>query len=304
MNWIVMTLLAIFTATPAWAVETLSSGNTIYQTTQPTSAQVPNWNTGWPTSGTTGWNYVGLVAGASGVYLGNGWVITAGHVGVGTLTLNGVIYQPIPSSAHNLTYKDSDGTYTSDLTLFQISTSPTLSPLTISQSAPTPFAQGQAGSSVVLIGYGGSYPNENWGYDTIDFINQLITPSGNTYVSNDFITAYGTYTSGTASSTNNSNLVSGDSGGGDFIYNTVTKKWELAGINEVTGTGTFNNQTLTISGYVQLSSYASQINSLVNLPGNDSPTLPLPGLLFLACLLFFIASRALATRTPQNSCPK
>jgi hypothetical protein len=44
-----------------------------------------------------GWSYVGQLNGASCVYLGNGWVLTAGHVGEGTVSLNGTAYQPDPS---------------------------------------------------------------------------------------------------------------------------------------------------------------------------------------------------------------
>ncbi|MDB4793754.1 S1 family peptidase, partial [Methylacidiphilales bacterium] len=200
MHRIIITLLASLLITSARAVETESAGNTIYQTTQPTNAQVPNWTTGWAMSGITGWNYVGQVGGASGVYLGNGWVLTAGHVGMGSLTLDGVTYQPVSGSNHSLT--NTNGT-TADLALFQISTPPVLNQLTISLKAPTPFSQEQAGSQVVILGYGGGY-GETWGYNTVDIINQLITPTGYSYVSNDFLTVFGTYTSGTASSTNNS----------------------------------------------------------------------------------------------------
>ena len=44
-----------------------------------------------------GWSNVGTLGGASCVYLGNGWVLTAGHVGEGTVNLNGTAYNADPN---------------------------------------------------------------------------------------------------------------------------------------------------------------------------------------------------------------
>jgi hypothetical protein len=257
-----------------------------YVTTTPT---VANWSTGWPTSGKTGWDYVGQInGGASAVYLGNGWVLTARHVGSGVFSLRGVSYQPVTGSEHYFT----TSTGTADLTLFQISTSPALNPLTLSQSAPVAFSDTPPGDETVMIGYGGGY-GETWGEDSVTYVDQPVQPSGLSYISNDFLVFYGTYTLSTGSFTNTALLVGNDSGGGDFIYNTATHAWELAGINEVVGTGTLGTQSLTFSGMVQMNTYAAQINAIVNPPASDSPTLPLPALLALACLLLWTASRSL-----------
>src|SRR5271170_1227159 len=94
--------IALFTALmlmPAWAVQ----NNSAYVTTQPTNTQVPNWTSGWPQSGTTGWNYVGAIGSASGVYLYNGWVITAAHVGAGNFVLGTTTYTPIAGTTRSLT---------------------------------------------------------------------------------------------------------------------------------------------------------------------------------------------------------
>jgi hypothetical protein len=92
-------------------------------------------------------------------------------------------------------------------------------------------------------------------------------------------------------------LVSGDSGGGDFIYNTTTSQWNLVGINEVTGTAS-NGQNL--SGFVQLDTYASQMEAIFNPPVIDSPTLSGLGLLIMACSLFFAASRSFGNETSNQ----
>ena len=85
----------------------------------------------------------------------------------------------------------------------------------------------------------------------------------------DFETKFGTSTSGLSSVTNNYALVLGDSGGGDFIFNSSTGSWQLAGLNEAVDA---NNDSLMI----QLSTYAQQINATVPTPK------PSAGV-FLAC---------------------
>jgi len=81
MRWVIfIAFLSAFVLTkPTYGIEM----NGAYDTTAPTSANIPNWNTGWPASNATGWNYVGQDNGSSAVYLGNGWVLTAAHVGAG-----------------------------------------------------------------------------------------------------------------------------------------------------------------------------------------------------------------------------
>jgi hypothetical protein len=302
MNRIVIILLAAFLLTPARAVENGSS----YQTMEPTSTQVPNWTTGWGAGGITGWDYVGQVNAASGIYLGNGWVLTAGHVGTGNFVLGGNTYALIVGSSQSI----SNGYGTADLCLFQIDTTSlnnsavlTLPPLVLATLDPIPFAYGTPGTSVVIIGYGGGQ-GESWGFNTITQTNIPIpiTVNGNNFDSNDFLTLTGVTTydnpqgPGSQSITNNAQLVFGDSGGGVFNYNAVTNQWNLAGLNEVTGT---DDSGQDLSGFVQLDTYASQIEAIAGPPPNDSPTMPLPGLWIMACLLFLAARKAL----PKSALP-
>jgi hypothetical protein len=293
MHRVAIVIFSALLLTPAWGIETFVQSVGVYETTQPTNTQVPNWTTGWPTSGVTGWNYVGSVAGASGVYLGNGWVLTAAHVGFGNFTLGTApAYTAVPGSL-NYIY-NSDGTM-ADIVLFKIQTSPSLLPLPMSISDPIAYYTTPPGTPVVMLGFGGG-AGLSWGFDNVTEINETVShPSSLPYISNDFFTDNGAIPPppSKAGIMNNATVVGGDSGGGDFSFNTSTQKWNLIGINEVTGS--YSNSAVTFSGMIQLSSYAVRINEIIY-PSTDTPTMPFFGLLVLGGFLFLAASLSLDTR--------
>ena len=125
---------------------------------------------------------------------------------------------------------------------------------------------------------------------TVTLANQLISVGRSTpYNSTDFLTSDGAVSNGMTSTTNNSQLVSGDSGGGDFIYNSSLGEWQLAGINEAIGPaplGRYNGQwylgatmpptfrpgstnvqdNVDFSAMVQIDAYGSQIDAIVDAP--------------------------------------
>jgi hypothetical protein len=252
-------LLASFLATPLRAVYTIGAPNNGYDTTQPTTnSNIPNWitignttATGWGGPGVTGWDYVGQIGPASGVYLGDGWVLTAGHVGMGNFTLDGTTYLPVVGSGVSI----SDAYGTADLTFFKIQTSPDLPDLIISDDLPVVFSPTETGSSVVMLGFGGGNGHLTWGLDTVTDKGYTF-PDGYNYVSQAFFTDNYPITYGTTTVDNQSTLVGGDSGGADFTFDDANQKWELAGINEVVAAdGSF-------SGYVQLDDYLPQIELL------------------------------------------
>jgi hypothetical protein len=279
-----LSLLAVFSTSQIRAVELGISPSQTYNTTAPTSSDIPNWTTGWGASGVTGWNYVGnlFVAnaapwGVSGVYLGNNWVITAAHVdslgniGAGTFKLGTTSYSIISGSVQ--------GIGTLDMVLFQINTNstpaPSLPSLTIATSPPTAFSILNAGSSVAMIGFGDGH-GETWGLNTVTSTNVSVQLS--TYTTTDFATAYGTTTQGPFSVTNNANFVNGDSGGGGFIFNSSTGNWTLAGLNEAVDT-TPNHPD---SYLVQLSNYSTQINTITGVPEPSTCALASVGALLLS----------------------
>jgi hypothetical protein len=295
MPWVIFLIwFASLWVIPFRAVEM----NGAYNTTDPSLMMpppgIPNWTTGWGKSTVTGWDYVGNIGGtknqdgtisggASGTYLGNGWVLTAGHVGAGTFYLingpgAGTYY--VTGTPHSI----SNYNGTADLTLFQISNPPALPSLIISVNFPN------ISDPVAMLGYGGGH-GLTWGYGMVSETNQLVTPQGYTYVSSDF---YCFYNSSVTNGTYNSTLVGGDSGGGTFEYNTGTRKWELVGINEAIGS--LGEPNMTYSAFVQLNTYVNQINNIAFPYDTDSPTMPLPALLVLACLLFLFASRSLGSK--------
>jgi hypothetical protein len=242
---------------PAKAVVKDAGGTVTLKTTAPTEADVAGWTTGWGAAGITGWDYVGTVNGGSGVYLGNGWVLTAGHVGAAPFVLNGTSYAVVSGSAQGVL---NPGGTAADLALFRLTLWPNLPSLPIATAKPTAFSENSAGSSVVMIGYGGGQ-GETWGLNTVTQVDVPVQANG--FTSTDFEVDFGTTTVGqganTSSIRNDFRLVVGDSGGGDFIYDSAAARWTLAGINEALDDR--NNGFL-----VQLSDYAAQINSVISVP--------------------------------------
>lgn len=205
-----------------------------------------------------GWSYVGTVNGASGVYLGNydgnQWVLTAGHVGAGSFTLEGVTYDALADSAITLTL---DGGVATDLTLFRLDGGPALPTLSLATVTPS------VNSSVTMIGYGVNRQNvqtrwsASWVEDGVPAVYRgykWATGNVKRWGANT-ISGYSTYASTTAlattftNTTGSAQATTGDSGGGVFAAN-----GSLVGIMVVvTGfsgqpsqTSVFNSQTYSL----------------------------------------------------------
>jgi hypothetical protein len=103
-------------------------------------------NTITPPADDPGFDHVGVTGnGLSGIYLGNGWMLTANHVGEQSLTLGGVTYPAVPGSAVQLQY--SPGVF-SDVLLVRLAPEPPLPPLVLSSAAPA------VDDNVMMIGFG------------------------------------------------------------------------------------------------------------------------------------------------------
>lgn len=94
-----------------------------------------------------GWRNVGERQGRSAVYLGDGWVLTAGHVGVGPVRFEGKNFPPIPKSAVALNAPGVPGGK-ADLLLFRVEPAPDLPSLGIRKPPVSP------GTRLLMVGYG------------------------------------------------------------------------------------------------------------------------------------------------------
>jgi len=139
-----MVIAAGLPATPAWAV-IIRTGDGTGNTTAPAD------DPGWANVGTK------AVGGASVVYLGNGWVLTANHVGPGDVVFGGTTYAWVPGTWHQLQTPGAPP-QNADLGMFRIASEPPgLPDLTISDTTPP------NGGEVIGVGYGRKrQPDETW----------------------------------------------------------------------------------------------------------------------------------------------
>ena len=185
-----------------------------------------------------GWANVGICDRWTAVYLVNGWVLTARHVGPAKLNLEGVEYSVEAGSKRVVPNEDATA---ADLVLFRIDSAPDLSTIHISSSSPP------VGSPVVMIGagYGQSgrvfeagragyrwsrRTKKLWGTNKV-FKHLHDQTVGNT---DTFATRFSI-----AKTRFEANAARGDSGGAAFRH--AGDRWELAGI--ILATGSYGNQT-------------------------------------------------------------
>jgi hypothetical protein len=109
-----------------------------------------------------GWANMGLINGASGIYLGSGWVLTAAHVGLGNISFGGISYNPVTNSLVTLTNNTVGRRTNADLIMFQLTSQPAgLGSLTLASNAPT------LGEPLTMIGAGRDRTNfTEWSVNT------------------------------------------------------------------------------------------------------------------------------------------
>ncbi|MHB1158415.1 MAG: trypsin-like serine protease [Phycisphaerales bacterium] len=255
---------------------TTATSNPAPYTSAPTSSAFSN-------HGDPGWNYVGAFqingGNGTGVYVGNGWVLTAGHVSTGgyvtfgtnTYTLTGA---PIPLT-NPVGISGSP-----DLKLVHMNGYLPLPDLVIRGTTPGTLTVAVIGTgddrSGILQNYAPGISGYNWNTtsriqawatNTVAGNNILVT-SDNVNYTKAFITSFDNLTG-------EGQAADHDSGGAGFIYNNSQHRWELAGLMIGINNGTtpdgqpgssaaFGNYTF----FADLSAYADQIQVVVPEPAS------------------------------------
>lgn len=234
-----------------------------------------------------GFSRVGNMASklGSGVYLQDGWVLTANHVGADDIIFS------------ETTYTYDTGTPTqrigsTDLLLFKILNPPSMSDVVISSTRPT------GGSEVFMMGFGkgreadqttwdaswteGGSPTAYTGYkwNTAEEVgrwgdNQITGNSNVTVLSTEAMTI----TFDQVGETYEAMGSSGDSGGGVFYKNGST--WELSGMMSAIGTlsGQPSNTSVfsDVTYAADLSVYRSDIMAIIPEPSDSALWLGIAG---------------------------
>ncbi len=204
---------------------------------------------------------------ASGVYLGNHYILTANHVDndINNVFLNGTNYA-VDTGFTPVTFPNSD------LRIIRILPDPGLPSLHLISSADSAFNQ-----SATMIGWGvgkgAAIPDQgwNWGDDStrVERWGTSVTlgsyktdpVSGFTFLQTTFDITMGVSTG---------QLTGGDSGGG--LFENFGGTWKLVGINSDVDTdnAALYDQSLALSGFQpdhsyfqSITQYADQINALV-----------------------------------------
>jgi len=262
------------------------------------ASNTPNQRNSAP-SGDQGWSSMAIYNGAGAVYLGNGWFITAAHLGTaGTVRFDSIVHSIAGTSWRSVT--NQNGT-AADIRLFKVA-----NPLAVPEEGSRIKASSPGtGSPVTMIGYGrdvssiltnqyttGSWPRTQthtkvnyyegtasqmkWGTNTVSGFQAAYTNAGFSYESDVFITTL---------FPGRSQALDKDSGGGVFVYDSGSGEYLLAGIMigalryqddngiyVLTDSGNSGQNSKTYC--VNLAAYYEQIEAVVAIDDLDGDGLP------------------------------
>ncbi len=220
-----------------------------------------------PANGAPWANVLLTNGGASSVYLGNGWVLTAEHVfddiANPYVTHNSINYLANLANSYVLdnpaTFPGLGLTAKADLVLFKLVTEiPSLPTIPLGIASPS--------LPITMIGFGGG---KKWGTNTVESTSLENIDYSNP-ADNDFVGFYSDYDTAVMSEAQGTG---GDSGGGAFAFQGL--QWKLVGT--MLAIDTVSDPDLTF--FADINTYAAQINSLI--PEPSSLILTAPALLLL-----------------------
>jgi hypothetical protein len=220
-----------------------------------------------------GFANVGTIGSNSGVYVRNGWVLTANHVGANPIVLQGIPFDPIPGS--RVRFQNPDLTF-ADLIVYKLQSKPALPDLQLTDSAPS------SNTLVLFIGNGrdraattsfdgndgwfwGSSRTLRWGTNRIALEDAFVNDTQSFVIQFNDIT-------GSPPDQHEADLVNGDSGGGTFTGSGASA--ELIGIifarqnleGQPPNTSIFGNFGII----VDLFAYRNDILALIDQPDCDN----------------------------------
>ena len=226
-----------------------------------------------------GWNHVGTRTGTTNsgapangltlIYLGNGWVLTAHHVGEADLLLGGETWPRVQNSGVRFTNPDGSP---ADLMAYQITANPSLPNLPLLEIRADPLA---VGDDVTLIGRGrnrgaattwlqpplregwlwGPGASMRWGTNRVEsLLDESVV--GTRAFASDF-----TKPGEPDFTTHEAHAVVGDSGGAAFAKN--GSDWELAGVLFGTFQHTGQDPQSSLDGNLHFASDLSYFRSQI-----------------------------------------
>lgn len=218
-----------------------------------------------------GWSHVGRHGGLNAVYLGYGWVVTAAHVGPGTVILDGTPYPHVPSSYAVIKHS---GSTSADLAVYRLDPYPHgLAPLAIPTS-PAPVGTDvlmigtgkPRGESTQWMGIGGwgwlSGGLKRWGTNEIGAVLESGPPVNTTDLTIASLTTRSLVADFSENAPGDEGIVTvGDSGGGFFVRDGPV--WKLGGVSFALGTYADQPPSTSLYGNItyaaDLSYYRAQV---------------------------------------------